>query len=339
MTIQEFTRRMSTRFVFAEQTARDLYAAIITQRHIILWGPGGHAKSAMAEEAIKLMMPDPSKFYQDTYMASCSGRMDATPFVGYTDIKKLREDGKHSTILEETVFVQSQYAILEEGFDAPDDLLLSLKDGLQRGYICVNGQCLQNKLKTLVICTNVNPKEWAGEDMSRNALLGRFALQTKVEWPAYTAKEFGEMFTTIGTPDLVVSELAARCHTTGFKISPRDSVMMKQLYDTVGVEALQNFRGMTPAAYTAVKAFITSIPYIRQLEEMEGHLQAAKQATTEEEMKKGLWAFQNIQKKLKQIPADGVYSGKLKTMLVEYREIQDAWLNPVARAKNLLSQL
>jgi hypothetical protein len=42
---------------------------------------------------------------------------------------------------------------------------------------------------------------------------------------------------------------------------------------------------------------------------------------------------------LKQIPADGVYSGKLKTMLVEYREIQDAWLNPVARAKNLLSQL
>lgn len=341
MTILEFQRKLSAKYVFADQVARDLYSAFQTKRHIILWGPGGHAKSAMAEEAIKLFMPDPSKFYEDTYMASCSARMDASPFTGYVDIKKFREEGKHHTVLDDTVFVQSEYAILEEGFDAPDDLLLSLKDGLQRGYICVNGKCVKNKLKSLVVCTNVDPKEWAGEDLSRNALLGRFAFQLKVEWPAYTTKEFGEMFGAIGTPDLVVSEMAARCHTSGFKISPRDAVMMKQIYDTVGVEALQNFRGMTPTAFTNIKAFVASIPYIKQIEELEGLLAEAREAATDDEIKKKLFQFRVLQGKLKKIPEDGLYSGKLKTLLVEFRTLQDDLLNPKRpeAIKNLMNRL
>lgn len=326
----EFVEAIAKEFVHSETTSEALYHSFKTRNHIILWGPGGHGKSDIAEAGIKLIT-DPEKFYAETFIASCSEQMDASPFVGYTNIKKLRDEGKRVTVLDDTVFLQARYAILEEGFDAPDSLLLSLKDGLQRGHICINGVCQPNKLETLIICTNVDPGAWAGKDMSRNALLGRFAFSHEVKWPAYKAKNFNDMFSMRGGSDLVVSRMAEICHEQGFLISPRDAMKMKVIFHTGGIEALRTFRGITPPAFKALQDFQSSLPYVKQLEELEALLELAANAPDQHTMLKKLAEAQNASKKITKVPTEGTYSGRLKDALNTMSIMKDQAINRASK--------
>lgn len=330
MTLSEFKAEITAQFVHSETTVEAIYYALRSKRNIILHGPGGHAKSDIAEACLKLITPN---FYEETYIASCSQQMDASPFVGYTDIKTLREEGIRKTVLTDTVFLKSRYAILEEGFDAPDDLLLSLKDSLQRGYICINGVCEPNKLQTLIICTNVDPMKWASKDQSRNALLGRFAFIHKVEWPSYTANDFQAMFQARGKYDLQVARLAEKCHQLGFPVSPRDVMMMLDIHTMGGLQALQTFRGMTPTIFAELKKLEASFPYIAEIEEIEKALITAEQSTSVEQHLKALANAQRLIKSLKTIPTDGVYSGKLKGLVKKVQEMQQAAIDNLSRPK------
>ena len=330
MELTEFLNTITSQFVHSQTTAEAIYYALKSKRNIILHGPGGHAKSDIAEACLKIMTPN---FYGETYIASCSQQMDASPFVGYTDIKTLREEGLRKTVLEDTVFLKSRYAILEEGFDAPDDLLLSLKDGLQRGYICINGVCEPNKLQTLIICTNVDPIKWAGKDQSRNALLGRFAFTHKVEWPSYTANDFQAMFEARGFSDLQVARIAEKCHALGFEVSPRDVMMMRQIHEIGGLQALRTFRGMTQMVYDELLALEASFPYIAEIEEIEKTVNLAEVTTNVEQHLKLLALAQRLIKNLKVIPTDGVYSGRLKGLVKKAQALQQNAIENLSRPR------
>lgn len=318
----DFVDAISKEFIYAQTTAEALYYAFKTKQNIILHGPGGHGKSDIAEAAIKLIS-DPARFYTDTYIASCSGEMSAAPFVGYTDIKTLREQGRRVTILDDTVFLKNEYAILEEGLSAPDELIISLRDGLQRGSLCIDGVCMPNKLKSLIICTNVEPSKWAGKDPSRLALLGRFAFQHEVKWPSYKASDFEEMFTMRGVSDLVVAQMAEICHKNDFPISPRDAMKMNEIYTVGGISALTTFRGMTEPTYSALVAFQASIPYVRQIETFEEQLAMINPVQSQGERMRRIAILNEHKNKIKQIPTDGVYSGKLKDCLVKLQQLKD----------------
>lgn len=319
LTRNEFLDAMTAQFIYAEKPASAMYDALATNKNLILYGPGGHGKSDMAEAAIKLAM-DPDKFYEEVYIASCSQQMDATPFVGYLNVPEFKL-GRRVQVLTDTVFLSKQYAILEEGFDAPDDLLLSLKDGLQRGYICVNGKCEKNKLQTLVICTNIDPTAWAGSENTRKALLGRFVFRLEVSWPSYTSKDYEKMFALRGKSDLVVAEMAQICVDNKFPLSPRDAMNMHAVYNAQGFEALNSFMGMPEPVFQKLKDFQAKIPYIKEVETLESTLLATIELAPQQRQSK-IIQIDGMITKLSKIPKDGLLSGRVRSCFKMFDDLK-----------------
>jgi len=321
MTLQEFRNHMNPRFSYMESAIDSIYFAIQKKQHCLLFGPGGHAKSTIVEEAIKLFIGE-AAFYKDVFIANCAEDMDSTPIMGYDDIPSLKA-GKLKKVLDDTVFLKNDYAILEEGLDAPPMLINALKDPLMRGYVCINGTCMPNRLKSLFICTNVDPVKWAGKDNSRLALLQRFTYSIEVKWPSYDYKHWEGFLKKRSIHNPIIAKFAEIAHIEKWEISPRSVEKMSGLYTEFGIQALENFERIPANVLQKWKDYEKNIPFIKEICNLQLRVEAMRTMPLHERGNEMI-RITKIARSIKGIPVDGGFSEQLKQCLVDAKAIANA---------------
>jgi MoxR-like ATPase len=218
---------LSSAFIRVEALARILSLAIASGKNVLLWGPGGHGKSEMVAAALAAVTNDENIFVQ-----SFGEGMDEATLWGGLDFLALEKD-KVLKYFPEQSFLAKEFAVFEEIFDAPATVLLALKDTLTARKLRKGSQSCAMKTKVIIALTNKDPAEIADLGPAAAALIERFPLQLKVEWPSYTAADYLELFTKVGArqkgADLngvqkVLAEVMAKASENGDTVSPRTAV-------------------------------------------------------------------------------------------------------------------
>lgn len=257
---------LNARFPNISKAVDAVVTALVHQRHCILWGRGGHAKSEIVEAAIKLLHGE-NYFYSDTKILACSEDTDPANFLGYVDMLEFRERSNLVYKMDQTIY-EHEVVILEEGFDLAEYLLTTMRDPITRGELCINKTCHKSKLKTLFVCTNVDPYSWAKTN-SQKATLKRFDIVVLNEWESYEVADWDRMFKALKFTDYEPFSLfGERDNKDRNGMSPRDMVKMYKLYKEVGLEALSSFNGMTPEKFEMLQNTFKLQPYLSTLKEL-----------------------------------------------------------------------
>jgi len=223
---QKIKAALAAKFVRSDEIARIIALAVMAGKNILLWGPGGHGKSEMVAEALAQVVAEAEIFVQ-----SFGEGMDEATLWGGLDFRAL-EDEKVLRYHPENSFLNRQFAVFEELFDAPASVLLALKDTLTAGKLRKGSQSYPMKTKVIIGVTNRDPSEIADLGPAAAALIERFPLQLKVFWPSYKAADYMELFRKVAPrlpgADLngtqaVLAELVAKAGE-GSPISPRSAV-------------------------------------------------------------------------------------------------------------------
>lgn len=219
-------------FVFMDKTLSILEVGMLTRKNIVLYGPGGHGKSEITMAFLKEKGIDP-------YVITMGTGMTTDRLFGGLNIPTFEATGKIEYLVENS-FMNHEYVIFEEMFDAPDFILEQLKDILSSGIFRNGTQVFPIKTKFIVCCTNRTRDEFS-KNMSLKALMERFPLELNVVWDNYTdiaynkllESKFGE-----GEVDPVIPFLLQEYAKNGIIISPRVAVVAYQIYDQCGPESL-----------------------------------------------------------------------------------------------------
>jgi MoxR-like ATPase len=230
---------VSKNFIFTEKLEKAMNIAYATGENIILYGKGGHAKSEFTEE-----------FFKDKgivpYVKTLGSGTTTEQLFGGIDIKQLNESGKIEYLVENS-FMNYEYVVFEELFDAPDYILEQLKDILTSKTFRNGTQSFPIKTKLIVCCTNKTREEFSKND-SLKALMERFPLEIKVEWKDYNETTYGHLFRTrMGKVYPELTYILAKLHIAGTTVSPRTAVKAARMIDVHGnldcLEFLADFSG------------------------------------------------------------------------------------------------
>jgi hypothetical protein len=214
-------------FIQHKKIARILALAVESGKNVLLWGPGGHGKSEMVESALAQVANADEIFIQ-----SFGEGMDEATLWGGLNFRALEEE-KVLRYFPENSFLPRPYAVFEEIFDAPASVLLALKDTLTSKLLRKGAQQFKMATRAIVAITNKDPAEVADLGPAAKALIERFPLQLKVDWPSYASADYNKLFEKVGPrlsgADLngagrVLAELLAKAGAQGDVISPRTAV-------------------------------------------------------------------------------------------------------------------
>jgi hypothetical protein len=227
--------RNTEKFVFMDKTVQILDIGFNTSKNVVLFGPGGHGKSEMTFEFLKERGIDP-------YVITMGTGMTTDRLFGGLDITQLRQDGGSGRIeyLVENSFMNHEYVVFEEMFDAPDFILEQLKDILSSGIFRNGTQIFHIKTKFIICCTNRTRDEFS-KNMSLRALMERFPLELNVIWDNYTEISYNKLLESkfgVDNVDPVIPYLLQEYAKNGITISPRIAVTAYQVYDQCGPESL-----------------------------------------------------------------------------------------------------
>ena len=217
---------LSATFVHYEEVAEVLAVAITAKKNCILWGPAGHAKSAMVGAAIQGL-----GLAAETFVQSFGEGLDEAALWGGLDFQKL-EDQKILEYHPERSFLASRIGVFEEIFDAPASVLLALKDTLTAGCLRKGAQQFPMATQVVIGLTNREPQEIADLGPAAQALVERFPLQLRVAWPSYAAADYAAMYAKAPsvlngfTPSL--AEVIARAVAGGQFVSPRTAMYARE---------------------------------------------------------------------------------------------------------------
>ncbi|KKS82791.1 MAG: ATPase AAA-5 domain protein [Candidatus Wolfebacteria bacterium GW2011_GWC1_43_10] len=213
---------LGTSFIYFEEVAEVLAVALTARKNVILWGPGGHAKSAMVTAVIRGLGLE-----AETSVQSCGEGLDEAALWGGLNFRKL-EDEKVLEYFPENSFLARRYAVFEELFDAPASVLLALKDTMTSGVLRKGTQQFPMCTQVIIACTNREPAEIADLGPAVAALVERFPLQLRVSWPSYIARDYLAMYEKIPsvlngfTP--ILAEVIASQVAGGNVVSPRTAM-------------------------------------------------------------------------------------------------------------------
>lgn len=220
----EIGNKLNERFVRSEQIARIIALAVEAQKNVLLWGPGGHGKSEMVTAALAVVAKD-----EEIFVQSFGEGMDEATLWGGLDFRALEEE-KILRYHPENSFLVKPYAVFEEIFDAQASVLLALKDALTAKKLRKGSQVCSMQTKVIIAITNKDPEEISDLGPAAAALVERFPLQLKVEWPSYEGVDYMELFRKVepymsganldGTT-AVLAEVFAKAENI---ISPRTAV-------------------------------------------------------------------------------------------------------------------
>jgi hypothetical protein len=192
----------------------------------------GHGKSEITMAFLKEKGIDP-------YVITMGTGMTTDRLFGGMNIPTFESSGKIEYLVENS-FMNHEYVIFEEMFDAPDFILEQLKDILSSGVFRNGTQIFPIQTKFIVCCTNRTRDEFS-KNMSLKALMERFPLELNVVWDNYTdiaynkllEAKFGE-----GEVDPVIPFLLQEYAKNGIVISPRIAVIAYQIYAQCGPDSL-----------------------------------------------------------------------------------------------------
>ena len=219
-------------FVFMEKSLNILNVGLSTGKNIVLYGPGGHGKSELTMEFFRSRKIEP-------YVITMGTGMTTDRLFGGLDIVTFEKTGKIEYLVENS-FMNQEYVIFEEMFDAPDFILEQLKDILSSKIFRNGTQVFPIKTKFIVCCTNRTRDEFS-KNMSLKALMERFPLELNVIWDNYNEISYNRLLETKfgqGNIDPVIPFLLQEYHTSGITISPRVAVTAYQLFAECGPDSL-----------------------------------------------------------------------------------------------------
>jgi hypothetical protein len=260
-------------FVFVEDVSRILALAFQGKKNVIIFGPGGHAKSEMVTEALRGL-----GWENDSFTQFFGEGMDEARLFGGLNFRKLEED-KILEYYPERSFLNHRIAVFEELFDAPASVLLALKDTLTAGELRNGAQRFKMKTEVVIVLTNREPNEISELGAAAHALTERFPLQLSLRWKNYSAGSYLAMFekvsSRLGGPVMngfkaILAQVVARATEGGNFVSPRTAMHAYQV-----CQAAAALRGGTSVS----QEDLTDLRFVAGLEElgetMEADLKAA----------------------------------------------------------------
>jgi hypothetical protein len=220
------------KFVFMDKTVNILNVGYSTGKNVVLFGPGGHGKSEITLDFLKSKGIDP-------FIQTMGTGMTTDRLFGGLDIPTFETTGKIEYLVENS-FMNHEYVIFEELFDAPDFILEQLKDILSSGVFRNGTQIFPINTKFIICCTNRTRDEFS-KNMSLKALMERFPLELNVIWDNYTEISYNKLLESKfgeGEVDPVIPYLLQEYAKNSITISPRVAVTAYQVYDQCGPESL-----------------------------------------------------------------------------------------------------
>jgi MoxR-like ATPase len=220
------------KFVFMDKTVNILNVGFSTCKNVILYGPGGHGKSEITLDFLKAKGITP-------FIQTMGTGMTTDRLFGGLDIPTFETTGKIEYLVENS-FMNHEYVIFEELFDAPDFILEQLKDILSSGVFRNGTQIFPINTKFIICCTNRTRDEFS-KNMSLKALMERFPLELNVIWDNYTEISYNKLLESkfgVDNVDPVIPYLLQEYAKNNITISPRVAVTAYQVYDECGPEAL-----------------------------------------------------------------------------------------------------
>jgi hypothetical protein len=220
------------KFVFMDKTVNILNVGFSTSKNVILYGPGGHGKSEITLDFLKAKGIDP-------FIQTMGTGMTTDRLFGGLDIPTFETTGKIEYLVENS-FMNHEYVIFEELFDAPDFILEQLKDILSSGVFRNGTQIFPIETKFIICCTNRTRDEFS-KNMSLKALMERFPLELNVIWDNYTEISYNKLLESkfgVDNVDPVIPYLLQEYAKNNIVISPRVAVTAYQVYDQCGPESL-----------------------------------------------------------------------------------------------------
>jgi MoxR-like ATPase len=231
-------------FINSDDVANILCLSMEQMENVVLYGRGGHGKSVMTEEFFKFQGIEP-------YVKSLGKGTMIEDLLGGLKIKEFQDDGKLEYKVENS-FMNHEYVVFEEAFDAPLQVLEQLKDILSSGFFRNGNQTFELKTKMIVVCTNRTRHELE-EDDSIKALMERFPFELKVEWDDYSANEYNKMFTKVLKRDLIeFAAMIEEANKVRF-ISPRTAVKAAKVYTECGLDELKYVAGFSAGVVDALQ--------------------------------------------------------------------------------------
>lgn len=230
--VKEEVTGVANDFVFMDKSISLLDIGLKTGKNIVMYGPGGHGKSelTMAYLAEKGITP---------YVITMGTGMTTDRLFGGLDIPTFEKTGKIEYLVENS-FMNEEYVVFEELFDAPDFILEQLKDILSSKVFRNGTQIFPIKTKFIICCTNRTREEFS-KNASLKALMERFPLELNVVWDNYTEASYNKLLETKfgdGNVDPIIPFLLQEYHRGGVTISPRVAVTAYTVYEECGPDSL-----------------------------------------------------------------------------------------------------
>lgn len=251
-------------FIYMDELLEVLQMALETKCNIILYGPGGYGKSDVALLAGRILSEE------EPFLLPFGPSMRKSSLFGdLRSIKVIDDEGELTKFRHDfySSFGARKVAIFEELFDGPAPLIAALKHALQFLALCEGDVCYDILTQLVIAATNINPLDWVAraeddERASRQALLGRFLFQYKVEWPSHEMSDYKELLDKVRkykpevTKDSAFAYLCGLCHDNGVTISPRTAVKISTAFDTYKERVFLYLPEMTPELSRMMKVKI-----------------------------------------------------------------------------------
>jgi MoxR-like ATPase len=148
---QAFLEALRTAFLERDAVLEQLALALLAKEHVLLTGPPGTAKSALAHAVLGGIVEDegePSLFTRQLTEGAVQ-----TDLLGPVDFKVLTETGRTRHILEEGM-LGHRYAFLDEIFDGRDMLLRAVLNALHERELKQGPSVERGMLETAVLTSN-----------------------------------------------------------------------------------------------------------------------------------------------------------------------------------------
>lgn len=191
---QDVLKEIEKKYVYSEKFVDIMFKGSQLEKNVLLFGRGGHAKSEMSLDILKLLK-DNGTVTEEPFIMTCGDGLTEETLFGGINIKKFKDTGELEYLFKNS-FLEHEVVIFEEIFDAPPQVLLALKDIMTSGWARKGNQKHKCKTKIFIGLTNRSKQDFA-EDDSLEALMQRFPLTLKVEWDSYEKKDWRHLFNTV----------------------------------------------------------------------------------------------------------------------------------------------
>jgi len=310
------------KYVYVEKVIKALEVAFETKKNILLYGPGGFSKSTLTIDFLLDKGIEP-------FVLTLGKGMTIDRLFGGLNLKKFQEEGKIEYLVENS-FMNYEYVIFEEMFDAPDYILEQLKDVLSSKVLRNGTQFFPLKTKFIIANTNHTRTEYSKSNRSLLALMERFPLEIEVQWLNYNEITYSNLLNSVkGTVNPMLTYVLDEFAKSGNIISPRIALEAADVLDKCGPECFEFIADFASKpeilkkALTKFKAVEKIVTFEKIVKEYDEYMKPlVLDELVGKEIKSILDYHDSYKKaleKLKKITVDDSLSNR-KTQLLKYAE-------------------